>query len=114
MVLKIRGDDASIHVLLRAGEVFLCTGHAIHGGGANTTEDRARRLIATAWSLPFLVGEEAWPFVFSLDEVRTFSPPVQAYLGFHSITCRGEDPGFLWRVDGKPLEVVLGLDDAPG
>lgn len=110
--LKITGNERSIPVLLKKGEAFFYTGHVIHGGGANTTEDQARRLIATVWSLPFLVGEEAWPFIFSVDEVRSFSPLMQGYLGFRSICYRGEEPGFLWRVDGKPLETMLELDSA--
>jgi ectoine hydroxylase-related dioxygenase (phytanoyl-CoA dioxygenase family) len=110
MDLSIRGKpEQTIPVLLKAGEVFFYTGHVLHGGGANVTKDRSRRLIATVWSLPFLVGEEAWPFIFSVDEVRQFPPRLQSYLGFRSICYRGEDPGFLWRIDTKPLEDVLGL-----
>lgn len=103
--------EQSIPVLLKKGEVFFYTGHVIHGGGANTTADRSRRLIATVWSLPWLMGEEAWPFVFSVDEVRSFPPMLQQYLGFRSMCYRGEEPGFLWRVDGRPLEDVLGLTE---
>ena len=54
-----------------------------------------------------LLDESA--FVFAVDEVRAYPPRVQAYLGFHSMTYRGEQPGFLWRVRNTPLEEVLGL-----
>lgn len=112
MDLSIPGrPEDTVPVLLKKGEVFFYTGHVIHGGGANLTKDRSRRLIATVWSLPFLVGEEAWPFVFTVDEVREFPPRLQQYLGFRSICYRGEDPGFLWRVNTLPLQKYLGLDD---
>lgn len=103
--------DDTIPVLMQPGEVFFYTGHVLHGGGANVTADRSRRLIATAWSLPFLTGEEAWPFVFSVDEVRAFPPRLQSYLGFRSVSYGDEEPGALWRVDARPLERVLGFDD---
>ena len=112
-----RWDDLSrpgsqgqtIPVILNAGDILLYSGNMLHGGGANVTSDRARRVIATTWSLSFLLSEEAWPFVFSVDEVRGFPPLLQAYLGFHSMTYCGEEPGFLWRVDNRPLQDVLDL-----
>lgn len=101
--------DASVPALLRAGDLLLFSGKLLHGGGANVTKDRSRRVVASAWSLSFLTPEEAWPFVLSVDEVRTYPRRLQAYLGFHSFTYRDEEPGFLWRVDNKPLEQHLGL-----
>lgn len=56
------------------------------------------------------MSEEAWPFVISVDEARTYPKRVQAMLGFHSISTRGETPGFFWRVDTKPLEEHLDFE----
>ena len=56
------------------------------------------------------MGEEAWPFVISLEEARTYPERVQELLGFRSITAMGEKPGFFWRADTKPLEEHLDLD----
>jgi hypothetical protein len=55
------------------------------------------------------MGEEAWPFAIPVEEVRTYPTQVQAHLGFRSPSYRGEEPGFLWRVDARPLEEHLKL-----
>ncbi len=99
----------TVPVLLAAGDILFFNGRVIHGGGANSTADRPRRVITTAFTFPFLMGEEAWPFALSVDEVRTYPRRLQAMLGFRSISYHGEDPGFLWRVDQRPVEARLGL-----
>jgi len=105
-----RGDPAqTIPATMNPGDVLLISGKILHGGGANVTEDRARRVLSTAFSPGIILGEEAWPHVLSVEEVRTYPKRLQAYLGFKSISFRGEQPGFLWRVDTRPLEDHLGL-----
>jgi len=99
----------TIPALLSAGDLLLYSGRMLHGGGANVTPDRSRRVISTAFAVAFFMGEEAWPFAIPLDEARTYPKQVQTYLGFRSVSFAGEEPGFLWRVDTKPLEDVLGL-----
>ena len=89
--------------------MFFYDGKTLHSGGANTT-DHTRRLLATSFTLPYVMGEEAWPFVISLEEARTYPERVQELLGFRSITAMGEKPGFFWRADTKPLEEHLDLD----
>lgn len=106
---KMTQDD-TIPATLSRGDILLFTGKLLHGGGANTTKDRSRRVISSAWTLSFLYPEEAWPFVVSVDEVRGYPAILQSYLGFHSRSYRGEQPGFLWRADGHPLEKYLKLD----
>ena len=105
-------QEQTVPALLDAGDILMLNGRVLHGGGANVTANRARRLIATSWVMNFIVPEEAWPFALSIEEVRTYPPRLQAYLGFHSFSYRGEHPGFLWRVDNRPLEEVLGMDTA--
>ena len=102
-------QDQTIPVEMQAGEVFFYNGKTLHSGGANTT-DRIRRLLATSFTLPYVMGEEAWPFAISVDEARTYPKRVQEVLGFRSITTTGEKPGFFWRVDTKPLEEHLDLE----
>lgn len=97
---------ADIPATLGAGDLLLYNGMTLHGGGANHS-NRPRRVIATAFTLPFVMGEEAWPFVLEADEVRTYSKRVQQMVGFRSVSSRGEEPGFLWRVDSRPLEEHL-------
>jgi ectoine hydroxylase-related dioxygenase (phytanoyl-CoA dioxygenase family) len=102
--------EETVPALLGAGDVFFFMGKTLHGGGANVTRDKSRRVISSAFSIPFFMGEESWPFVFSVEEVRQFPPLLQTMLGFRSVSCRGEEPGFLWRVDMQPLENHLGLE----
>lgn len=97
-----------IPATLNAGDLLLYNGMTLHGGGANHS-NLPRRVIATAFTLPFVMGEEAWPFVLEADEVRTYSTRVQQMVGFRSVSSRGEEPGFLWRVDSRPLEEHLEL-----
>jgi ectoine hydroxylase-related dioxygenase (phytanoyl-CoA dioxygenase family) len=102
----------TIPATLRAGDALLLTGRLVHGGGANVTKDRPRRVISTAWTLGFLKSEEAWHFAIPLDEARTYPEIVQRYLGFYSPAYRDEEPGFLWRVDSLPLQKYLKLTPA--
>ena len=106
----VPGDPAdTIPVLLSAGEFLLLSGKLIHGGGANTTLDRPRRVISTSFAPGFILGEEAWPFVLDLEEVRGYPPVLQKMLGFRSISYRDEEPGFLWRAETRALEDYLKL-----
>jgi ectoine hydroxylase-related dioxygenase (phytanoyl-CoA dioxygenase family) len=102
-------QDQTIPALLRAGDILLISGKVYHGGGANVTKDRSRRVISTGFAVPFFMGEEAWPFAISVEEARTYPEQVQNLIGFRSISYRGEHPGFLWRVDTRPLEDKLEL-----
>lgn len=106
----VPGDPAdTVPVLLNAGEFLLLSGKLIHGGGANSTADCPRRVISTSFAPGFILGEEAWPFVLDLEEVRGYSPALQKMLGFRSISYRDEEPGFLWRAETRALEDHLGL-----
>jgi hypothetical protein len=102
-------QEQTIPATLNAGDLLLYSGKVLHGGGANVTKDKPRRVVSTGFALTYLKGEEAWPWVFSPDEVRSFSPLVQDLLGFYSSSMHGEAPGFLWRVDLLPLERYLKL-----
>lgn len=102
-------QDQTIAATLAPGDVLFISGKTLHGGGANVTANRVRRMISTAFSPGIILGEEAWPHVISAEEARTYSRQLQAFLGFRSISYRGEQPGFLWRAETKPLEEFLGL-----
>lgn len=101
--------EQTIPATMNAGDMLFYNGKVLHGGGANRTEDRRRRVLATAFSFPFVMGEEAWPFTVSAEEVRNYPRQVQAMLGFRSKSHHGEDPGFFWRVNTRPLEKHLDL-----
>jgi ectoine hydroxylase-related dioxygenase (phytanoyl-CoA dioxygenase family) len=106
---QIPSQEETVPALLRAGDVLFLTGKTLHGGGANVTHDKSRRVISSAFSVPFFMGEEAWPFALSAEEVADYPSTLQAALGFRSITYRGEEPGFLWRVETRPLQDHLKL-----
>ena len=105
------GDmSQTVPATMKAGDMFLYSGKTLHAGGANTTADKRRRLVSTAWSFSWTVGEEAWPFIVSPEEVKTWPKLVQQYIGFRSKPYRDETPGLFWRIDTRPLEEKIGLD----
>jgi ectoine hydroxylase-related dioxygenase (phytanoyl-CoA dioxygenase family) len=99
----------TIPATMSPGDVLCIGGKVLHGGGANLTKDRVRRVLSHAFSPGIILGEEAWPHVISVEEARTYPRRLQSYLGFRSITYKGEQPGFLWRAHTRPLEEHLGL-----
>lgn len=109
----VGAPEQTIPATMNAGDALLLTGKLSHGGGANSTKDRSRRVISTSFCINFLAPEEAWPFAITVEEARTYPPIVQAMLGFHSITMRGEEPGFLWRLEARPLEDKLKFGRLP-
>lgn len=106
---RIGLPEETIAATMRAGDVLLLGGRLIHGGGANSTKDRSRRVISTSWNLSFFKSEEAWHEAIPLDQARHYPEIVQRYLGLFSPCYNDEEPGFLWRVDSKPLQEHLGL-----
>ncbi len=104
------GDPAeTVGAAMNAGDVLFLTGRLYHGGGANVTRDRPRRVISTTWTAGFFKSEEAWHHAVPLEEARDYPEIVQRYLGLFSPSFHDERPGFLWRVDSVPLEEHLGL-----
>lgn len=104
------GDpSATLPALLQAGDALFLTGKLLHGGGANTTQSRSRRIISTSFCVGFITAEEAWPFIITVEEARTYPKMLQQLLNFRSVPMMDEDPGFLWRINAKPLEQHLGL-----
>lgn len=99
----------TVPALLNEGDVLLFSGKVLHGGGANSTSDRPRRVLSSGFAIPFFMGEEAWPFAIPIEEARTYPAQVQAFLGFRSVSMHGEEPGFLWRLEATPLEEKFGL-----
>jgi hypothetical protein len=101
----------TIPATMNAGDMFLYTGKTLHAGGANVTADTPRRMVSTSWTFPWAVGEEAWPFIVAPEVVKTWPKLVQQYIGFRSKPYRDETPGLMWRIETRPLEEKLGLDD---
>ena len=106
------GDmSQTIPATMKACDMLFYTGKTLHAGGANVTADKPRRVLSTSWTFPWAVGEEAWPFIVTPEEVKTWPKLVQQYIGYRSKPYRDETPGLMWRIETRPLEEKLGLDD---
>jgi hypothetical protein len=99
--------EASIPVLMDAGDAVFYSGKVLHGGGANVTSDQFRRGITSPMQPAFLTPEEAYPFLVPLDVVRGLSPRTQRILGFRSVYPKGS-PG-LWQHNYADIADHLGL-----
>lgn len=101
--------EMTVPVELEAGSAFFYGGKVVHGGGANQTADRKRRVIATIYNPGFLVPEEAYPFTVPIEVARTFSPVVQQMIGFRSFHQRNPRGGPLWQYNYEELADHIGL-----
>nr|WP_218680938.1 phytanoyl-CoA dioxygenase family protein [Rhodococcus qingshengii] len=101
--------DDTIAAEMEPGSALLTDGKVIHGGGANTTKDKARRGMAFSFNSGFLVPEEAYPFMVPLEVAKSLPPRVQSLIGFRSFHNEGHGGGTLWQVDYSELADYLGL-----
>lgn len=101
--------EMTVPVEMRAGSAVLFGGKLVHGGGANMTRDRKRRVVATAFNPGFLVPEEAFPFVVPMELVRQMSPRLQQLIGFRSFHQRKPRGGSLWQHNYEELALHLKL-----
>ncbi|MUM34288.1 phytanoyl-CoA dioxygenase family protein [Mycolicibacterium sp. CBMA 361] len=76
--------EQPIPALMDAGDVLLFSSKVAHGGGANVTTDFYRRALSIGISPSILTGEEAYPFLVSMDTARSLPPRVQSLIGFRS------------------------------
>jgi len=102
--------EETMAATMQAGDMLLFSGKLVHGGGANRTADRSRRVLSTSYSVSLLKGEEAYPFVVSPDEARSYSPRIRSLLGFYSAPQGNEYPGFLCRANNLALEDYFGFE----
>lgn len=102
--------EMTIPAELKAGSALFYSGKLVHGGGANATTDKKRRVIAVPYNPGFLVPEEAYPFTVPMDEVRKMSPRMQQLIGFRSIHQREPRGGSLWQNNYEEIADYLGLN----
>lgn len=95
---------------LPAGSALLISGKTVHGGGANLSEGYRRRVVSMSYNAGFLVPEEAYPFVVSLETARQLSPTMQQLIGFRSFHQYRHQGGSLWQHQYSELADHLGLD----
>lgn len=78
------------------GDALVYTGKVVHGGGANTTEDRWRLAMHLSFVLGWLVPEESSPIDYTDEELADQSERVQRLLGHRSYDPRPHYGGGLW------------------
>ncbi|MEN0140667.1 MAG: phytanoyl-CoA dioxygenase family protein [Rhodococcus sp. (in: high G+C Gram-positive bacteria)] len=99
--------EQTVPAIMNAGDVLLFSGKVAHGGGANLTTDFRRRALSIGLSPSILTGEEAYPFLVSMDTARSLSPRVQSLIGFRSQYPTGT--AGLWMSDYHELADYLEL-----
>lgn len=102
--------EQSVAASMKVGDALLISGRVVHGGGANTTADRRRRVLLLAYNLGFLVPEEAHAFTVPLDVAKTLSRRARQLLGFRSFHNESKQGGTLWGANYQDLEHFLKLD----
>jgi ectoine hydroxylase-related dioxygenase (phytanoyl-CoA dioxygenase family) len=104
-----KGDPSmTIPAEMSAGDALLFSGKVLHGGGANVTAHERRRGLTMPMQPGYLTPEEAYPFLISMDIVKTLSPRAQRIIGFRSVYPAGGSPG-LWQSNYEELANHLGL-----
>jgi ectoine hydroxylase-related dioxygenase (phytanoyl-CoA dioxygenase family) len=101
--------EDTVPALLTAGDALFFSGKVAHGGGANITDNQYRRAVTMAFNTGWLVPEEAYPFLISLDTARTLSKRVQRMLGFRSHQNASHGGPGLWQRDYEELADYLKL-----
>ena len=102
--------EQSIAAEMKAGSALLISGQVVHGGGANTTKDKRRRVLLLAYNLGYLVPEEAHAFTVPMEIAQSLSKRAQQLLGFRSFHNESNNGGTLWGANYQDLEHFLKLD----
>ena len=101
--------EMTIPAIMKAGSVLFYSAKLIHGGGANVTADRKRRVLSAGFNIGMLLPEEAYPFVVPMEAVRAMPPRVQQLIGFRSFHQREPVGGSLWQHNYEELADHLNL-----
>nr|WP_217895297.1 phytanoyl-CoA dioxygenase family protein [Sphingomonas sp. CDS-1] len=89
--------EMTIPATMKAGSVLFYGAKLVHGGGANVTTDKKRRVLSAGFNIGMLLPEEAYPFVVPMEAVREMPPRVQKLIGFRSFHQREPAGGSLWQ-----------------
>lgn len=90
------------------GDALVYSGKVVHGGGANTTQNRWRKAMHLSFVVGWLVPEESSPLDYSDEELAELSPRVQRLLGHRSYDPRPLHGGGLWLRNANKIEDPTG------
>ena len=105
-------QDQTVAAEMDPGSALLISGKVVHGGGANVTKDRRRRVLLLAYNLGYLVPEEAHAFTVPMEIAKNLSPRAQQLLGFRSFHNESNEGGTLWGAHYQDLGHFLQLNSA--
>jgi hypothetical protein len=72
----------TVPAVMKAGDALFFTGKVVHGGGANTTEDRSRRGMTMTLSLGWLKPEEAHTLSVTHERAQELPPRMRELCSF--------------------------------
>jgi hypothetical protein len=101
--------DQAVSAVMPAGSAVLYLGKTVHAAGANVTTDQWRRGLHMSFCLGWLTPEEASPVGVPWEIARTYSPRVQAMLGYASPPHAEGAAPTNWLVDFEDVRKYLGV-----
>lgn len=102
-------DEWTFPAELNKGDALVINDRIVHGGGANLSEDKLRRVVSLAFVSSVFVPEEASSLFIEKDLVKTMSRRVQHTLGFRTQFPNGS-PG-LWSYNVQDIGKYLNLPE---
>ncbi|MCU1394647.1 MAG: hypothetical protein JWM34_3075 [Ilumatobacteraceae bacterium] len=107
-----RADEREVtQAVMSAGSGMIYTGRAVHGAGANVTDDQWRYGFHLSYVLGWLTPEEAGPLGVDWATVAALPERAQQLLGWRCYSAAGSDSTRLWTIDYEDVPVGLGLMD---
>ncbi len=104
----VEADEKDVvQAVMPAGSALLYTGKAIHGAGANVSNDTWRFGIQMSFILAQLTPEEAHPITIPWGVAQNFTPRVQHMLGYYSHKTFLPDWPVLWTADYRDVRDSL-------
>jgi ectoine hydroxylase-related dioxygenase (phytanoyl-CoA dioxygenase family) len=103
--------DEIPQAVMTAGSGMIYTGRALHGAGANRTDDEWRFGLHVSYVLGWLTPEEAGPLGIDWPAAAVLPERAQQLLGWRCYAAGGTDSTRLWTVDYEDVPVGLGLLD---
>lgn len=101
--------DRTVPVAVKAGTMYAINGRIIHGGGANRTPDKARRVLSIGFGPAWMMPEHAYVWSVTKELAATFSPRLRIATCYGSAHHREPLGGSIWNYDFNDLNEFLKL-----